>query len=69
MRTTVVALVWHGHAARVLWKGGLQMNADRKKPAAQSEEARANRSRRIQAFLHRWAQRHMPDRVTRFSSR
>jgi hypothetical protein len=45
------------------------MNADRKKREGRSEEARARRSRRIQAFLHRWAQRHMPDRVTRFTSR
>ncbi len=45
------------------------MNADRKKPAGDSEEARARRSRRIQAFLQRWARRHMPERVTRFPSR
>jgi hypothetical protein len=45
------------------------MNADRKKRATNNEEVRARRSRRIQAFLHRWAQRHMPERVTRFPSR
>jgi hypothetical protein len=45
------------------------MNADRKKRTGDSEEARARRSRRIQAFLHRWARRHMPERVTRFNSR
>ena len=43
------------------------MNADRKKPARENEDARARRSRQIQAFLHRWALRHMPERVTRFS--
>jgi hypothetical protein len=43
------------------------MNADRKKPARDDTEARARRSRRIHVFLARWARRHMPDRVTRFS--
>lgn len=42
---------------------------DRKMPASQNPEARARRSRRIRAFLERWARRHMPERVTRFTSR
>jgi hypothetical protein len=44
------------------------MNADRKKRPSDSEDAQARRSRRIQAFLHRWARRHMPERV-RYPSR
>jgi len=42
---------------------------DRKKPASETPESRARRSRRIHAFLDRWARRHMPERVTRFTSR
>jgi hypothetical protein len=45
------------------------MKADRKKRASDDAEALARRSRRIHAFLGRWARRHMPERVTRFRSR
>lgn len=45
------------------------MTAPRKTTAAKSEEARARRSVRIHAFLSRWAQRHWPERVTRFPKR
>jgi hypothetical protein len=45
------------------------MNADRKLPVSDDPAARARRSRRIRAFLHRWAKRHMPERVTRFPRR
>ena len=45
------------------------MNADRKQPAGDDAQARARRSRRIHAFLRRWAERHMPERVTRFPTR
>jgi len=45
------------------------MNTDRKLPARDDAQARARRSRRIHAFLQRWARRHMPERVTRFTSR
>jgi hypothetical protein len=45
------------------------MKADRNKPSVNSPEALARRSRRIHAFLDRWARRHMPERVTRFTSR
>jgi hypothetical protein len=55
-------------AVRTLKKGG-HMNADRKPPAIDDPEARARRSRRIHAFLHRWAKLHMPVRVTRFPRR
>jgi hypothetical protein len=37
--------------------------------AAKTEKAQARRSRRIHTFLDRWARRHMPERVTRFTSR
>jgi hypothetical protein len=43
------------------------MNADRKKLAKDDAEALARRSKRIHAFLGRWARRHMPARVTRFT--
>jgi len=43
---------------------------DRKtQDATKTEQVLARRSRRIHAFLDRWARRHMPDRVTRFTSR
>ena len=45
------------------------MNAERKRPAHADAQARARRSRRIHAFLRRWAERHMPERVTRFPTR
>jgi hypothetical protein len=45
------------------------MTADRKMPASDDAAARARRSRRIHAFLRRWAERHMPERVTRFPRR
>ena len=45
------------------------MNADRKTPESKIEAARARRSLRIHAFLNRWAQRHWPERVTRFPKR
>ena len=45
------------------------MNADRKTPTSDDAQARARRSRRIHAFLRRWADRHMPERVTRFPTR
>jgi hypothetical protein len=45
------------------------MNADRKKPAKADAEVAARRSRRIHTFLGRWARRHFPERVTRFTSR
>jgi hypothetical protein len=42
---------------------------DRKKATTESPETLARRSRRIHTFLERWAKRHMPDRVTRFTTR
>jgi hypothetical protein len=43
---------------------------DRKtQETTKTEKAQAQRSRRIHAFLDRWARRHMPERVTRFTSR
>lgn len=45
------------------------MTAERKTPERTIEEARARRSARIHAFLIRWAQRHWPERVTRFPRR
>ena len=53
-----------------LEKGGTnEMTAQRKMSDAKIEEARARRSVRIHAFLSRWAQRHWPERVTRFPKR
>jgi hypothetical protein len=45
------------------------MTAQRKTTNARIEEARARRSVRFHAFLSRWAQRHWPERVTRFPKR
>ena len=45
------------------------MTAERKTIESKIEEARARRSVRIHAFLSRWAQRHWPERVTRFPKR
>jgi hypothetical protein len=45
------------------------MDAQRKLPARNDGQARARRSRRIHAFLTAWAQRHWPERVTRFPKR
>jgi hypothetical protein len=45
------------------------MNAQRKMSERDDEQARARRSRRIHTFLSAWAQRHWPERVTRFSKR
>ena len=50
-------------------EGRYLMNTNRKKPASDNAEALARRSRRIHAFLGRWARRHFPERVTRFTSR
>ena len=50
-------------------EGRYLMNANRKKPASDNAEALARRSRRIHVFLGRWARRHFPERVTRFTSR
>jgi hypothetical protein len=44
------------------------MNAERKIPKDDAQ-ARARRSRRIHAFLVAWAERHWPERVTRFPRR
>ena len=45
------------------------MTAERKTSERRIEEARARRSVRIHAFLARWAERHWPERVTRFPKR
>ena len=44
------------------------MNAEQKTPKDDAE-ARVRRSRRIHAFLTAWADRHWPERVTRFPKR
>ena len=45
------------------------MNDRKTQETTKTEKAQAQRSRRIRAFLDRWARRHMPERVTRFTSR
>ena len=45
------------------------MESQRKMPERDDRQARARRSRRIHAFLSAWAQRHWPERVTRFPKR
>jgi len=45
------------------------MDAQHKMSERDDGQARARRSRRIQAFLSAWAQRHWPERVTRFRKR
>ena len=45
------------------------MTAERKTVESKLEAARARRSIRIHAFLTRWAERHWPERVTRFPKR
>ena len=45
------------------------MDAKRKVSERDDGQARARRSRRIHAFLSAWAQRHWPERVTRFTKR
>ncbi len=45
------------------------MDSDRKTVVAKPPETPARRSLEIRAFLAQWARRHMPDRVTRFTSR
>lgn len=45
------------------------MTTERKTPDTKFEEARVRRSIRIHAFLSRWAERHWPERVTRFPKR
>ena len=56
-------------AVPTLKKGGTTEMAQPKMADAKIEEARARRSVRIHAFLSRWAQRHWPERVTRFPKR
>jgi hypothetical protein len=45
------------------------VDTDRKIVDAKSSQTPARRSLEIRAFLVQWARRHMPDRVTRFTSR
>ena len=43
---------------------------DQRKTSVRDDgQARARRSRRIHTFLSAWAQRHWPERVTRFPKR
>lgn len=62
-----------GHRRRMLCgsltRGGTQVNDRKTQETTKTEKALALRSRRIHTFLDRWARRHMPDRVTRFTSR
>jgi len=53
-----------------LWrKEAHEMTAERKTVESKLEAARARRSIRIHVFLSRWAERHWPERVTRFPKR
>ena len=45
------------------------MDAKRKTPTSDDTRTRLLRSRRIHAFLSAWAERHWPERVTRFPTR